>query len=319
VASSHGRISIAAAVVGAYRRSVAAAARGCAWLGRRRSWRILVATLNGWSDDRASTMAAALAFYTVGSLPATLVLIVGVAGVVFGDDIARAALIEQIAHLMGPRAAEAVGQIIANADPINLTSFTALIGGATLVLGATTVFNELHSSLNVIWRSDKDAGGDGVWLLLKSRLLSFSLILSIGFLLLVSLGISAAISAMATYISELDRRLVILVEVVNTGLSLIITFILFGLMYKILPTVRVDWRQVRLAALFAAILFTIGKYLIALYIGRSDPASVFGAAGVVIVIILWVYYSASILLLGAEFAKAFSRLATGVPQPPKPR
>jgi membrane protein len=316
--ASHARTPASVAVVRAYRRVAARVTHACAWLGQRRSWRILVATLEGWDEDRASTMAAAIAFYTVGSLPATLLLIVWIAGIAFGDDVARAALVDQIAHLMGPRAGETMGQILAAAAPSYLTPFTALIGGFMLVFGATTVFNELHSSLNVIWRSDKDARTGGVWQLLKSRLLSFSLILSIGFLLLVSLGISAATSAMAAYISELDRRLVIVVEAINTGLSLVITFVLFGLMYKILPTVHIAWRQVRLAALFTALLFTIGKYLIALYIGRSDPASVFGAAGVVIVIILWVYYSVSILLLGAEFSKAFSRITPGVPSPPKP-
>ena len=318
MASSHARTLLGASAVRAYRRAVASLERGYAWFGRRRSWRILIATIDGWNEDRASTMAAAIAFYTVGSLPATLVLVCWVAGIAFGNDIARAALIDQIAHLMGPRAAESIGQILGNAAPTYLTPFTKIIGIGTLVLGATTVFNELHSSLNVVWRSDKDAPTGGIWQLFKGRLLSFSLILSIGFLLLVSLGVSAATSAMAAYISELDKRLLILVEVINTVLSLVITFILFGLIYKILPTVHIEWRQVRLAALFTAILFTIGKYLIALYIGRSDPASVFGAAGVVIVIILWVYYSASILLLGAEFAKAFSRITPGVPSPPKP-
>jgi membrane protein len=294
----------------AYRRVCELAARVYAWLAHRLGWRILAATLRGWTEDRASSMAAAIAFYTVGSLPATLLLVVWVAGIAFGNETARTALIDQIAALMGPKAAQSIRQMLINAAPSPMSSFAAVIGGATLVIGATTVFNEIHHSLNIVWRASKAPEG-GLWQMLKSRLLSVSLILSIGFLLLVSLGISAATSAMADYISNFDQRLVILVEAINTALSLATTFVLFGLIYKILPTVKIEWRQIRLAALATASLFTLGKYLIAIYIGRSDLASVFGAASVVIVIILWVYYSASILLLGAEFSKAYAVIVGG--------
>jgi membrane protein len=255
-------------------------------------------------------MAAAIAFYTVWSLPATLVLVVWIAGLAFGDEIARTALVVQVSGLIGPKAGAAVREIIGNASVTAVSPLAAFIGGLTLVLGATTVFNQIHQSLNVIWRVDGRLPG-GILQMLKTRVLSFSVILSIGFLMLVSLAVSAGTSAMAGFITTLDRRLVYLVEAINTVLSVGLTFLLFGLIYKILPTVRIEWRQVWLAALATAVLFTAGKYIIALYIGRTNVASMFGAASVVIVIILWVYYSASIMLLGAEFSKAYSRVPEG--------
>jgi membrane protein len=281
------------------------AGRAYGLLNRRLTWRILLGTFKGWSDDNASTMAAAIAFYTVSSLPATLLLVVWSAGFVFGNDVAQQALLDQVRGLMGPRAADTIGEILNNATPSPKTAYAAIIGGATLVIGATTVFSQINQSLNIIWRADSEIPA-GIWPMLKSRLLSVSVILAVGFLLLVSLGISAGISAMADYLSNLDKRFVFVVEAINIALSTVTTFVLFGMMYKILPTVRIRWRQVWQAALAAAVLFAIGKYLIAIYIGRSDVASIFGAASVIIVIILWVYYSVSIFLLGAEFSKAYS-------------
>ena len=276
-------------------------------LCRRPAWRILVETFKGWDDDRASTMAAAIAFYTTSSLPATLLLVVWSAGFFFGNDIAQDALVEQVGTLIGPKAANSIQEILTNATPSPDNAYAAIIAGITLLIGATTVFSEINTALNVIWRAEEKLPG-GIWQMLKSRLLSVSLILAIGFLLLVSLGISAGTAAMADYISALDKRLIFVVEGINTLLSIVTTFLLFGMMYKILPTVRITWRQVWHAALATALLFTLGKYLIAIYIGRSDVASIFGAASVIIIIILWVYYSVSIFLLGAEFSKAYSRV-----------
>jgi len=315
-AHAHG---IAAPFFKMWRRIGAWFGRAYAVLDRRVAWRMLIETFKGWSDDNASTLAAAIAFYTVSSLPATLLLVVWSAGFVFGNDVAQQALLDQVGGLMGPKASDTIREILTNATPSPENTYAAVIGGITLVLGATTVFNQINQSLNIIWRADSEMPG-GIWQMLKSRLLSVSLILAIGFLLLVSLGISAGTSAMATYVSSLNNHFVFVVEGINTTLSVMTTFVLFGMMYKILPTVRIRWRQVWHAALATAVLFTVGKYLIAIYIGRSDIASIFGAASVIIIIILWVYYSVSIFLLGAEFSKAYSRVVMDLPPaklPPK--
>ena len=290
-----------------WRLVASALTRAHAALARWPPWRILIETIDGWNEDRGPTMAAAIAFYTVFSLPATLLLVVWIVGLVLGNEAAQTALLSEAGTLMGPQAATTLRNVLEAAAPSASNTYAAIFAGVTLVIGATTVFAEIHNSLNVIWRMDERSGG-GIWSLVKGRLLGISVILAIGFLLLVSLAISAVASAMLEYFAALHRDAAYAVEAINMAISFATTFLLFGLMYKLLPTVRTRWRQVWHAALATSVLFTVGKYLIAIYIGRSNVASIFGAGSVVIAIILWVYYSVSIFLLGAEFAKAYAKV-----------
>jgi membrane protein len=259
----------------------------------------------GWLDDHAATMGAAIAYYTVFSLAPMLVMVIGIAGLAFGREAAEGALFGELAELIGPESAEAVQALLRGASSTRSGIVATAIGIGTLIIAATAVFGQLQSALNVIWKAP--AGGNlGMWYLLKSRLLSLSVIIVIGFLLLVSLVISTALAAFSDYLDRVLAELATILRIVHLALSLGFTTVLFAMMFKILPDHPVEWEEVWLGAGIAALLFTVGKHLISLYIGSSNMASTYGAAGALIIVFVWVYYSAQILLLGAEFAKAHS-------------
>jgi membrane protein len=273
---------------------------------RTKAWRIGEATVDGFGDDRVMSMAAAIAFYTVFSLAPTLLLVSWIAGVAFGPEESQQAIIREVGGLIGPEGVARLEEIMrTTADQPRSTLVANIIGIVLLVFGATTVFVEVNTSLNVIWRQTGTLPM-GIVELLKTRLLSFSLILAFGFLLLVSLAVNAALSAASNYIIGIDWTFAYMLEGINILVSLVITFVMFAMMYRILPTVRVPWRHVWMAALATAILFNFGKTAIGFYIGQSNVASTYGAASVVILILLWVYYSVVIFLAGAEFAKAYA-------------
>jgi membrane protein len=261
--------------------------------------------IHSWLGDRAPTMGAAIAYYTVFSLAPMLVMVIAVAGLAFGQQAAEGALFRELADLVGPESAAAVQAMLRSASGTWSGIFATAVGIGTLIIAATAVLGELQSALNLIWKAPP-SGGLGIWHLIRSRLVSLSVILVIGFLLLVSLVISTALAAFSDYLDWILPGLATILRVVHLILSFAFTTILFAMIFKILPDKAVEWDEVWLGAAVAALLFTAGKYLISLYIGSSNMASTYGAAGGLIIILVWVYYSVQMLLLGAEFAKAYT-------------
>ena len=259
-----------------------------------------------WLDDRAPRMGAAIAYYTVFSLAPMLVMVIAIAGLAFGQKAAEGALFGELADLIGPESAVAVQAMLRSASSTRSGLFATAVGIGTLIIAATAVFGELQSALNVIWKAPASGSLGGLWHLVKSRLVSLSIILVIGFLLLVSLVISTALAALSDYLDWILPGLATILHIIHLALSFSFTTVLFAMMFKILPDNPVEWEEVWLGGAVAALLFTVGKHLISFYIGSSNMASTYGAAGALIIVLVWVYYSAQILLLGAEFAKAYS-------------
>ncbi|MEO8857394.1 MAG: YihY/virulence factor BrkB family protein [Burkholderiaceae bacterium] len=286
-------------------------------LNARTIWILMQRVATSWIDDYAPSMGAALAFYTMFSLAPLLLIVISVAGLVFGQEAARGEIAAQLQSLMGDSAASAVQGLLASVQQPAKGTVATMIGLVLLVVGATSVFGELQNSLDRIWRAPVRSKMVGWLTLVRSRLLSFGMIMAIGFLLIVSLVSSAGLAAMGRWWDgALGGGWVVLALTINTAIDFLLAAVLFALIYKIMPRVHVQWRDVWIGAIFTALLFTIGKFLIGLYLGRSGVTSGFGAAGSLVVVLLWVYYSAQIFLLGAEFtwvyANAFgSRRVTG--------
>ena len=270
-------------------------------------WVLIEATASSWVDDYAPSMGAALAYYTMFSIAPLLLIVISVAGLVFGQEAAEGEIFRQLRGLMGDQGAQAVQAMVAsvNERPTE-SSIGALVGIVLLLIGATSVFGELQDALDRIWRAPVREGTSGWWGLIRSRLLSFGMILGIGFLLMVSLIASAALSALGLWWAPLFGRWEVLLQAVNLVVGFAITTLVFAMIYKILPRVRIRWRDVWVGAAATALLFTVGKFLIGLYIGRSSVTSAFGAAGSLAVVLLWVYYSAQVFLLGAEFTWVYA-------------
>ena len=263
---------------------------------------LLKDTASAWSADYAPSMGAALSYYTLFSIAPLLLIVIAIAGFVFGADAARGEIFGQLAGLIGPDGAKAVEGLLQAADRPRQGVIATIAGVATLVLGATTVFGELQNALDRIWRAPARAASKGWWNLLRTRLLSFGMILGIAFLLTVSLVASAAIAALGKWWGAAE----ILAHVLEVVLSFGLTTVLFALIYKFIPRVHVAWRDVWIGAAVTALLFAVGKFLIGLYLGKSSVASSFGAAGSLVVLMLWVYYSAQIFLFGSEFTWVYA-------------
>lgn len=268
-------------------------------------WRLAKIAGAGWLNDYAPSMGAALAFYTMFSLAPLLLIVVSVAGLAFGAEAARGEVFEQLRGLMGHDAALAVQTLLEGAAQPRRGIAATVVGVVVLLIGATTVFVELQDDLDRIWRAPKRTGS-GIVALLRSRLLSFGLILGFGFLLMVSLLFNAALTAFGKWWMPFFGGWEILARAVNVLVSFGLTAAVFAMIYKFMPRVRIAWRDVWVGALVTALLFTLGKFLIGLYIGQTGVASVFGAAASLAVVLLWVYYSAQIFLLGAEFTWAYA-------------
>lgn len=273
------------------------------WLASA-AWLLIRETAAGWSEAKAPRLGAALAFYTMFSLAPLLVIAVGVAAVLFGRDAAEGQLATQLHAMLGETAAKAIQAMLAGAYKPGSGVIASIIGIVTLLIGSTGLFVELQDALNTIW-GIKERRGNSVVLLLRKRLLSFAFVLGMGLLLLTTLILSAVVSAVQVYV-ELLPFSALLLQVGNQVLSLGITTALLAMMYKLMPDARIAWRDVWVGALGSALLFTLGKYLIGLYLGRSGFTSAFGAAGSLVVLLSWVYYSAQILLFGAEFTQHFA-------------
>lgn len=264
--------------------------------------RVFKLALKGWKDDNCLSMGAALAFYSLLSMAPLLVLVITLAGLFIGHEEAHRLLLAQMSGLLGDTGAQGVRTVLESAAQDRKGVVQTVVSFALLVLGATTVFGELQDDLNRIWKCKPDKRS-GIWHQVRKRLLSFGLIVVIGFLLLTSLVVSAAITYMGGSWFGGDERVA---RVLELGASLAVMTVLFALMFKILPERRIAWGDVAFGAFVTAVLFGIGKYLIGLYIGKSAIASDFGAAGTVVVVVVWVYYSSQILFLGAQFTRAWS-------------
>ena len=263
--------------------------------------RLFATAFRSWIEDNASSMGAALAFYTLFSLAPILVLAIAIAGFVIGHDRAQQLLLTELSGLLGETGMQGVKSVLDATSTHKDGMIATAVGLATLAIGATTVFAELRQDLDRIWHCRAQKGG-GISGMLHARVLSFGMVVAIGFLLLVSLVVSAALS----YVGGLLDVSAALMRSIEFLASVGVTTGLFALVFKVLPSVRIDWRDVWLGSFVTAVLFWIGKYLIGLYLGRSAVASSFGAAGTLVVVIVWVYYSAQIFFYGAEFTHAYA-------------
>ena len=266
-------------------------------------WRLFKQAVVAWSNDYAPSMGAALSYYTLFSIAPLLLIVIAVAGWFFGDEAARGELTGGLQSLMGEEGAKAIEDMIANASRPKEGLIATVIGALVLLLGATTVFGELQNSLDRIWRAPAREAG-GVWRLLRSRLLSLGMILGIAFLLMVSLVLDAVLQSLGKMWGTEGWQVV--AQAFNFVLGFALTTTVFALIYKLMPRAKIEWHDVWVGAAVTAALFTVGKFLISLYIGRSAVASSFGAAGSLAVMMIWVYYSAQIFLLGAEFTWVYA-------------
>jgi membrane protein len=268
-------------------------------------WILIKAAASSWVDDYAQSMGAALAYYTMFSIAPLLLIVISVAGLVFGVEAARGEIVGQLRALTGQQGAEAVQALLESVSKPAESVTAMLVGGVLLLVGATSVFAELQDALDRIWRVPKRCKV-GIWSLLRARLLSLGMIMGIGFLLIVSLVVSAALAALGRLWGPLFAEWEIIASVIEFLVSFVIITTLFALIYKIMPRVKVAWADVWIGAAVTALLFTIGKSLIGLYIGKSGLTSGFGAAGSLVVMLAWVYYSSQVFLMGAEFTWAYA-------------
>jgi membrane protein len=270
---------------------------------------LLKLSYQGWKEDKASRLSAALAYYTIFSLAPLLVIIIAITALFWQRDVVQSQVMNQIEGLVGAEGRTFVSDLVTSASNPARGIFASIVGVVTLLIGALGVFNELHNALNTIWDvKEEETQGfvEAVKKVIFSRLLSFTMILGIGFLLLVSLVISAGLSAMNETVGNAIPLSEILLQILNLVISIGVITVLFALMFKFLPDAEIAWRDVWLGAFVTALLFSLGKFLIGLYLGNSAVASSFGAAGSLVLLLVWIYYSAQILLFGAEFTQVYA-------------
>jgi membrane protein len=269
-------------------------------------WGLVRAAASGWVDDYAQSMGAALAYYTMFSIAPLLLIVISMAGLFFGDEAARGEIFVRLKDLVGAPGALAVQGMLESVrgpgEGVTATFFAA----ALLLFGATSVLGELQDALDRIWRTTAGTGRSGVRELIHSRLLSVAMIIGIGFLLVISLVASAALTALRDRWEPVLEYWSTVASIVELGFSFLLVTAVFATIYKVMPRVRVDWRDVWLGAAVTSLLFIAGKFVLGVYIGRSGITSGFGAAASLVVVLVWVYYSAQLLLLGAEFTRAYA-------------
>ncbi len=266
---------------------------------------ILRRSVAGWWNDNVPRLGASLAYYTLFALAPILIVAISIGGLVFGPEAVRGEIVGQIQGLIGREGAEAVQSMLEGASRPGSSIAATVVGIITFFLGATGAFLELQTALNSIWHVEPKSDGSFWRELVMQRVISFGLVVAIGFLLLTSLLVSAALAAIHRYMGTAFPGVVVLWEALNVIVSLTVITLLFALIYKVLPDVKLSWRDVWVGALVTAGLFSIGRLIIGLYLGTASIASTYGAAGSVIVILVWVYYSTQIILLGAEFTRAY--------------
>ena len=270
----------------------------------RQGWRIIKDTVYGFIDDEALSRGAAIAFYTATSIAPVLLIVIAIAGLAFGQDAAESAITGQLSGLMGDQTAQLLQTAVASASKKSSGTIATVVGVVTLILTASGVFGEMQSALNAIWKAKPP--GAAITRLIRARAISLGLVAALGFLLLVSLVVSALLTAFGNQLNALLPFGKLILSALNFVISILLITVLFAAIYKILPDRPLAWRDVIFGAIVTALLFTAGKSLIAIYIGSSATVSSYGAAGALIALLLWVYYSAQIFLLGAEFTKAYT-------------
>lgn len=271
--------------------------------------RLLRRSAAGWWNDRCLSLGAALSFYTIFSLAPVLLMAISIAGLVFGQDAARGAIVHEIGGMIGTEPAKALQAMLSNTAHFGSGVLATAIGTVTFFVLATGAIVELQDDLHQIWKVEPEHSTFTA--LIRSRFLSLSLVVSIGFLLLVSLSINAGLTALSDYVAARLPAASAIIYLINFGFSLIASTALFTVIFKLLPEIRIAWWDVFVGALLTALLFELGKFLIGLYIGASGVASTYGAAGSLVTILLWIYYSSQILLFGAEFIKAYAEHRAG--------
>jgi membrane protein len=274
--------------------------------------RILGRAFVAWWNDSILRLGASLAYYTLFAIAPILLVAIAVAGTVFGDDAVRGEIVGQVNGLIGNEGAVAVQALLKGAALRGDSHLATIVGSVTFVLAACGAFLELQSAFNTIWRvTPSPASGGQVKAFVLDRLRSFGLVVAVGFLLMVSLAISAALAAFGAWLGRQAPGVPAVLTVLNSVVSLVVTSALFAMLFKFLPDVELDWPDVATGAVVTAILFAIGKHVIGLYIGQSSTASAYGAAGSVLVLLLWVYYSSQIVLIGAEFTRLYADRVRG--------
>jgi membrane protein len=270
----------------------------------KKSWPVIKQTFSEWSSDKGPRLGAALSYYTVFSIAPVLIVAIAVAGVFLGHDAAQGKIVDQLGGLLGTDAAKML-QTAVGKSANSRHGLAAVVGIGTLLIGASGVMIELQDALNTVWKVLPRPGG-GVKRFVRARILALALVLSLGFVLLVSLVLSAGLEGFMKWAGGYLPTWIALGYVLNYGVSIVMIAAFFALIFKVLPDAKVAWKDVWLGAFVTSLLFHVGKYLIALYIGRASVASTFGAAGSLAVLLVWIYYSSQIMLLGAEFTRAYA-------------
>jgi membrane protein len=262
--------------------------------------------VSAWIDDFAPSMGAAISYYTAFSIAPLLVIVIAIAGALFGREAVQGQIAAELSSLIGDQGAQLIQTIVTAANDSDKGLVASLISGVVLLIGATSVFAELQSDLDRIWHVPPAQKPSGIWSVLRARIVSFGLILGLAFLLIVTLIVSAATAALGSFGSGMLPGSELLVQAINMLVSLAITTVLFAMIFKLMPSAHIAWRDVWIGAGVTAVLFEVGKLLIGLYLGKSSFAHAFAAAGSLVVLLAWVYYAACIFLLGAEFTKAYA-------------
>jgi membrane protein len=272
---------------------------------------LLKNTFTNWFEKDPFRQSAVIAYYAIFSIPGLLVLVISIAGYFYGTDAVNTNILEQITASMGKETAVQISQILTKSTASKTTFFSSAIGIGILLFGSTGVFVELQKTLNLIWKVETKPQ-KGIYEILKARIFSFGLILAIAFLLLISLVVSTLLSSMGNWMkSTTNESIIIFYNLLNFIFSLAVISALFAMIFRILPDAKIKWKHVWLGAVFTGLLFTIGKTLLAYYFSTAEPASVYGVAGSVILILLWVSYSSMILFFGAEFTATYAKKYTG--------
>ena len=272
-------------------------------------------TFKEWNEKDPFRQSAVIAYYAIFSIPGLLVLIITIAGYFFGNDAVNNDIFRQISATLGSETALQIKDILEKSSQSKSSLWGSITGGVILLVGATGVFVELQKTLNLIWNV-KLKKQSGIIIYLKSRLFSFGLILAIAFLLIISLVISTALAAMSDWVKvDTSPFMISVFTIINLVISLVVISLLFAMIFKILPDAKIEWKHVWLGSLVTGLLFTLGKTGLAYYFGQAQPASIYGAAGSVILILLWVSYSSMILFFGAEFTATYAKMYSGIIAP----
>ncbi len=282
----------------------------------RELWSFLKEIYEEWAQDDVVQIAAALAYYAAFSIAPLLVIAIVIAGLVFGQEAVEGQLVDQLGGFVGESSAKVIQKMVASAYRTSAGIVATIVGIGTLLFGSSRLFFQLKKGLNDMWGADTYLES-GIWQLIKQRFFSIVMVLGTGFLLLVSLIISSMITIAVSYFRNLLEGLDFLWQLINFSTGLLVTTLIFAMIYRYVPDVRVSWKDVIIGSAFTALLFTIGQFLLGLYLARGTFSSTYGAAGSFLVILLWVYYSAQILLLGAEFTQVYARRYGSHIRPPE--